>query len=284
MTPSTNALSLSLPLLLLSLSLSPAAAFAPTSRLPSLRGAAAPLAAARCPLPLTASSSLVPSLRTGLATPPLLRGVRRLALTPLLAKAEEAADVQEEEEVEIVVRDTETGKSIECYVDENLIIDDKPYVLAYPCDRPVVIAKIEGEGEGEELIPVDDDSIGDIFEAAYKACAMCDAELIDSAVVLTLQGELEDDEEDEEEMLNSMGAAEEDEEFVKVLTSFYDADGTEFLVTEPLEPVIIIAKPTAGSKPAKGTKKDLFELLSNEELDLVMPSVEAVLEERYAEE
>jgi hypothetical protein len=41
-----------------------------------------------------------------------------------------------------------------------------------------------------------------------------------------------------------MGEATDDEEFVRVITSFYDDSGVEYLITEPLEPVLIVAKPT----------------------------------------
>ena len=41
-----------------------------------------------------------------------------------------------------------------------------------------------------------------------------------------------------------MGEATDDEEFVRVITSFYDDSGVEYLITEPLEPVLIVVKPT----------------------------------------
>jgi hypothetical protein len=47
------------------------------------------------------------------------------------------------------------------------------YVLAYPCDRPVVIARVveTNGGQDEELLPIEDDEIGEIFKEAYEACA-----------------------------------------------------------------------------------------------------------------
>jgi len=73
---------------------------------------------------------------------------------------------------------------------------------------------------------------------------------------------------------------------VRVITSFYDDSGVEYLITEPLEPVLIVAKPTnPDAKPkAKSSKtKELYTLLDADELSAVMPSVEGMLAERYEE-
>ena len=75
-----------------------------------------------------------------------------------------------------------------------------------------MLAYVDKDSDGEELIPVSEDDIPKIFpgehswnlftrvnsghclaaflvSGAYKACAEQDVELIDSAVVLTLQGQ-----------------------------------------------------------------------------------------------
>ena len=66
-------------------------------------------------------------------------------------------------------------------------IDGASYYIVYPCDTPVVIAYVDREAEEEELIPVAEEDVPRIFAGAYKACSDMDAELVDSAIVLTLQ-------------------------------------------------------------------------------------------------
>lgn len=187
-------------------------------------------------------------------------------------------DELEDEPPEVVVRDTETDKTIECYVDQEINVDGKTYSLVYPCDRPVVIAYVDKEGEDEELVPLPDDDLDKIFPAAYKACAAEDVELVNSAVVLTLQGDLPDEDEDEDV---DYGDVEDDQELVRVFTSFTDA-GVEYVITEPLDPVLIVVKPDPKAKKSKSAKPQ-FVLLSDEaELDNVMPSVNKLLEEQAA--
>jgi len=202
----------------------------------------------------------------------------RIMRSPLVLqqsnKDSDTADM-EEEEVEVVVKDTKTGKTIDCYVDEEVVVDGQEYALVYPCDTPVVLAYVDKDSDGEELIPVSDDDIPKLFPGAYKACAEQDVELIDSAVVLTLQGDIGDDEED----LEDLGEAGEDEEFVKVITS-YEEKGIEYLVTEPLEPVLIIAKPGEQTK----SKKKTYFTLPEEEISKIMPKIEEILELRFEEE
>jgi len=186
-----------------------------------------------------------------------------------------AGDEDEDSEEEVVVTDQETGKTIECYIDQDVTIDGKPYYIVYPCDTPVVIAYVDKEGDEEELIPVPEEDIPRVFAGAYKACADMDTELVDSAVVLTLQG-YEDENEDDDDL----GEAGDDEEFVRVITS-YDENGVEYLITEPLEPVLIITKP---DKSTEGSGRQSLTCLPEDELLSVMPQVEKLLEVRFSEE
>lgn len=192
-----------------------------------------------------------------------------------LQNSEDEDDFDQEE---VIVTDPDTGKTIECYVDQDVTIGGKPYYIVYPCDTPVVIAYVDKEGAEEELIPVSEDDIPRVFAGAYKACADLDAELVDSAVVLTLQG-YEDLENEEEEDLGDAG---DDEEFVRVITS-YEENGVEYLITEPLEPVLIITKPDDKNKGGGGGRQNLI-CLPESELTTVMPEVEKLLELRFQDE
>jgi len=232
--------------------------------------------------PALRSSSTIPA--PALRTPLALGSTRsRLAFSPAGSlKMSGGAELEDDEQQEVVVHDLESGKSVECYVDQRLTLDGNDYALVYPCDRPVVLAFVDGDGDAEEMAPVPEGDIERVFPAAYRACAEQEVELVNSAVVLTLQGDLEDDLDAE---LEEYGEAGEDEEYVKVITSFTDA-GIEYLVTEPLEPVLIVAKaallpdhiPRAGGD---GDTRQRFVCLPESEVDSVMPQVEAMLEKRF---
>jgi len=188
---------------------------------------------------------------------------------------------EEEEEKEVVVRDPETDKTIECYVDQEITVEGTTYSLVYPCDRPVVIAYVDKEGDDEELVPLTDKDVEKIFPAAYKACAAEDVELVNSAVVMTLQGDLPD--EDDEDTDVDYGDVEEDQELVRVFTTFEES-GVEYVVTEPLDPVLIVVKPDSKVRKSKSAKPQFVLLTDDAELDKVMPAVNALLEEQAMEE
>ncbi|EKX35740.1 hypothetical protein GUITHDRAFT_146296 [Guillardia theta CCMP2712] len=200
----------------------------------------------------------------------------RIMRSPLVLqqsnKDSDTADM-EEEEVEVVVKDTKTGKTIDCYVDEEVVVDGQEYALVYPCDTPVVLAYVDKDSDGEELIPVSDDDIPKLFPAGLASPFWCQgltrlvlSKMSSSLTQLSFShckccgsrgahgrlGDIGDDEED----LEDLGEAGEDEEFVKVITS-YEEKGIEYLVTEPLEPVLIIAKP---GEQTKSKKKTYFTL------------------------
>eukprot|EP00290_Baffinella_frigidus_P019553 CAMPEP_0180219252 /NCGR_PEP_ID=MMETSP0987-20121128/18323_1 /TAXON_ID=697907 /ORGANISM="non described non described, Strain CCMP2293" /LENGTH=296 /DNA_ID=CAMNT_0022179751 /DNA_START=65 /DNA_END=955 /DNA_ORIENTATION=+ len=270
-------------------------AFAPAG-VPSLRfsGASAGVCmtsptSRAMPLPRAMPLLLGPRAPAPLRTLPFLGARPSTGGALRMAKGQED-EAEEEERDEIVVTDPISGKSIECYIDQDIEVDGKQYVLVYPCDTPVVLAYFDG-GE-QDLMPVPEDEVDKLFAAAYKACAEQELELINSAVVLTLQGDIEDLDEDADASgsaagrrmrvawdEDAFGEAGEDEEFVKVITSFKDG-GMEYLVTEPLEPVLIIAKPS--TKEAKaGDAREHYECLPEDEVERVMPKVEQILEERF---
>jgi len=192
-----------------------------------------------------------------------------------MASQDDMEDEYQDDLDEVLVTDPDTKKTIECYIDQDVSIGGKPYYIVYPCDTPVVIAYVDNGDAEEELIPVSEEDLPRVFAGAYKACAELEAELVDSAVVLTLQGY--EDEIDEEEELGDAG---DDEEFVRVITS-YQENGVEYLITEPLEPVLIITKP---DESTKGSSRQRLVCLPEDELITVMPEVEKLLELRFQEE
>ena len=90
------------------------------------------------------------------------------------------------------------------------------------------------------------------------------------------KGYEEDLDDDEEEL----GDAAEDEELVRVITS-YEENGVEYLITEPLEPVLIITKEDTATAAKTGSDRQALMCLPESELIGVMPQVEKLLEARY---
>ena len=62
---------------------------------------------------------------------------------------------------------------------------------------------------------IEDALLAEVFPLAFNACAVLECELVDSAVVLTLQGEIDEEDEEEDDILAQMGDVTDEEEFVR---------------------------------------------------------------------
>eukprot|EP00960_Hanusia_phi_P025414 745620-Hanusia_phi.AAC.2 len=218
------------------------------------------LAACRVPLALPLRSFGVSTRIRGLPDSVLshINQKPRFLRSPLVlqqtGKDSDTADMEDEEEVEVVVKDIKTGKSIDCYVDEEVVVDGQEYALVYPCDTPV------GDFLDTEVSPVISMqcwrmsiriqtgkswflSMMMTFPNSFQEhTRLVPSKTSSSLTLLWSAGDIGDEEEDLDDLGEAVGSEGEDEEFVKVITS-YEEKGVEYLVTEPLEPVLIIAKP-----------------------------------------
>lgn len=160
----------------------------------------------------------------------------------------------------------EKGRSLECYVEHSLSVDDQEYVLLLPIDSPIEIFAWQDEGEEEEAVLVEDDeTIDRVFSTAQAVLSEQNLIIKNTAYALTVVGELPPVEESEIFTLEiEDDEAELEPEQLQLLASFYHED-QEYAVYTPLDPLLFFARITTSGKP---------ELLSPEEFRKVQPLLE----------
>ncbi|MGI2905242.1 DUF3727 domain-containing protein [Tolypothrix sp. VBCCA 56010] len=157
-------------------------------------------------------------------------------------------------------------RSLSCYIEHSLSVDEQEYVLLLPVDSPVEIFAWQGDGEEEEAILVEDDTtIDEIFATAQAVLSEQNLQLKNTAYALTVAGELPPVEESE---LFTLEIEDEDEDLepeqLQLLASFYYED-QEYAIYTPLDPLLFFARISATGTP---------ELLSPEEFRKVQPLLE----------
>jgi hypothetical protein len=162
----------------------------------------------------------------------------------------------------------EQGRSLECYVEDSLVVDEKEYFLLLPKDSPVEIFAWRNEGEEEAILIEDDATIDQVFSTAQAVLAEQNLELKNTAYALTVVGDLppvEESEiftleiEDEEENLEP--------EQLQLLATFYHEE-QEYAIYTPLDPLLFFANKS---------KSGEMELLSPEEFRKFQPLLEEYL-------
>jgi Protein of unknown function (DUF3727)/Protein of unknown function (DUF1292) len=154
----------------------------------------------------------------------------------------------------------DNGLKLDCYVEQSIELDDREYVLLLPVDAPIEIFAWREEGEEDEaaVLVEDPKEIEQVFRTAKAVLGEQNLTLKQTAVVLTVEGdlpefdeELEADEEEEEE----------DQEELQLIASFYH-DDQEYAIYTPLDPYFILAKVDDDGQP---------QILSPEELKRLEP-------------
>jgi hypothetical protein len=161
------------------------------------------------------------------------------------------------------------GRSLECYIEHSLAVEDQEYVLLLPVDSPVEIFAWQGDDEEEEAILVEDDAtIEEIFTTAQAVLSEQNLVLKNTAYALTVAGELPPVEESE---LFTLEIEDEDADLepeqLQLLSTFYQEE-QEYAIYTPLDPLLFFARITTTGKP---------ELLSPEEFRKVQPLLEEQL-------
>lgn len=165
-----------------------------------------------------------------------------------------------------IVLTDDKERSLSCYIEHSLSVDEQEYVLLLPVDSPVEIFAWQGDGEEEEAILVEDDTtIDEIFATAQAVLSEQNLQLKNTAYALTVAGELPPVEESE---LFTLEIEDEDEDLepeqLQLLASFYYQD-QEYAIYTPLDPLLFFARISATGTP---------ELLSPEEFRKVQPLLE----------
>ncbi len=144
-----------------------------------------------------------------------------------------------EEETLIIV--DEVGRSLPCYIEQSLEIDDMTYLLLFPVDIPVVIMSISSDSdeELEAALLDDDEAIAEIFDNAKAVLAEQNLALHHTAYTLTAIGELPPIEEEQILTLEDDGDMEEEE--LQSLAYFYH-DEQKYGIYTPLTPLLFFAR------------------------------------------
>lgn len=172
-----------------------------------------------------------------------------------------------EQEMPTVTLDDEEGRSLLCYVDHYLEIEDEEYMLLIPVDPPIQIFAIDEDEDGSEIIAdIDDEEIDTIFPIARSVLAEYDLALRRTAFTLTASGELPEANEEDTFILDIGGDEDEElrpEEFQQLVRCY--AEEQEYLVCTPCDPLLIVARLKEDGQP---------EPISPEEFKLVYPYIE----------
>lgn len=160
------------------------------------------------------------------------------------------------------------GRQLDCYIEHVIDVDDQDYLLLHPVDSPVEIVTWVGEDDETPTAVESESLIEALFPTAKAVLAEENLSLKQSAVTLTVAGELpelaEDEEDDDEEL--EVGNGEELEEFQWLASFFHEEQ--EYAVYTPLDPFFILARRNEDGTP---------ELLSPEEfkrIEAVIPNLE----------
>lgn len=160
----------------------------------------------------------------------------------------------------------DTGRTLECYIEHSLSVDEQEYVLLLPVDSPIEIFAWQGDDEEEEAILVDDDAtLERIFSTAQAVLAEQNLILKHTAYALTVAGDLPPVEESELFTLEiEDDEADLEPEQLQLLASFYETD-QEYAIYTPLDPLLFFARISKTGQPV---------LLSPEEFREVQPLLE----------
>ena len=179
-------------------------------------------------------------------------------------------DQNEQYEEETLTIVDEAGRSLPCYIEQSLEVDDMTYLLLVPVDIPVILMSInqDGKEEVEAAMLDDDEEIALIFDNAKAVLAEQNLYLHHTAYTVTATGELPPIE--EEQVLTLDGGDEENEleEELQSLCYFFHED-QKYGIYTPLTPLLFFARYDAENR---------LELVSPDQENLI-PILEELLSE-----
>jgi hypothetical protein len=157
------------------------------------------------------------------------------------------------------------GRSLLCYVERSLEIDDGEYLLLLPVDTPIEIFawELDESGDDEILVDIEEEEIEEIFSTARAVLAELDLTLNRTALTLTVSGDIP--EADDEEIITlDIGEPDSESEEFQLLANFYHEE-QEYAIYTPLDPLLLFARVTPQGEP---------ELLSPEEFQAIRMQLE----------
>ncbi len=172
----------------------------------------------------------------------------------------------------------EQGRSLLCYVERSLPIEDSEYVLLLPVDSPIEIFAWEEDDESEDddevLVDIEDSELDEIFATAKAVLAEENLALQRTALTMTASGDLPEvaeediitlDIEDDQGQLNF-------EQFQQ-LASFFHED-QEYVICTPLDPLLFFARMNSSGQPELLSAEEFQHLLSLDEFKAIQSELE----------
>ncbi|MEM8674040.1 MAG: DUF3727 domain-containing protein [Cyanobacteria bacterium P01_G01_bin.67] len=178
-------------------------------------------------------------------------------------------DQNEQYEEETLTIVDEDGRSLPCYIEQSLEVDNMTYLLLVPVDIPVILMSInqDSDEELEAAMLDDDEQIAMIFDNAKAVLAEQNLSLHHTAYTLTATGELPPIEEEQVLTLDSGDDENElEEEELQSLCYFFHAD-QKYGIYTPLTPLLFFARYDAENR---------LELVSPDQENLI-PILEELL-------
>lgn len=146
---------------------------------------------------------------------------------------------------EIITLKDESGRSLDCYIENTLETEDIAYLLLMPVDTPIVILACDDEADEEDsetFLIEEEAEIEKIFADAKAVLAELDLTLKHTAYTLTVSGELPplEDEGILTLELNSDEQEQIEPEELQFLAIFYHLD-QKYSIYTPLTPLLFLA-------------------------------------------
>lgn len=156
------------------------------------------------------------------------------------------------DDVEIVTIVDHEGRSLDCYIENEIEYDGRIYVLLMPVDLAIVILTEEidsNDGQYSETVMVEDgEEVDDIFDDAKAVLGELNLSLKRSGFILTARGELPPLEENNIISLEiEEHTSEIEPEELQFLASFYSLD-QKYNICTPLSPILFIGEKVSGGK------------------------------------
>lgn len=186
-------------------------------------------------------------------------------------------DSEMEDETQTVTLTDEQGRSLLCYVERTVEVQDRKYLLLLPVDAPVEIfawAADEEDDEEEILMDIDEEELDDIFSTARAVLAEQDLTLQRTALTLTAMGDLPEIEEDdiisldiegEEGQLNL-------EQFQQLASFFFEEQ--EYVVCTPIDPLLFFARLNSKGQPELLSPEEFHDLSALDEFQEIRAQLE----------
>lgn len=156
------------------------------------------------------------------------------------------------DDTEIVTIYDDEGRSLDCYVENEIEYDGKIYVLLMPVDLAIVILTEEidsDDGEyGETVMVEDGEEIDEIFDDAKAVLGELNLYLKRTGFILTARGELPPLEENNIISLEiEEHTSEIEPEELQFLASFYSLE-QKYNICTPLSPILFIGQKVGKNK------------------------------------